>query len=1164
MKLNANITLLFASLSVVCFSGSQASAQSLVGSVTQISPATLEYAASVDLTAEGTADWIFWGENHATPTGAFDHKAAGPETNSISDLSVYGGIGPYYDADGGQNFSWSDGTPDATGTDTNNCFANGPAGNGLQFTVKADTRTKYLKVYFGGYDGIVACTATLSDGSAPPIALTVDDSGDYQAEDYATIQFAAGSTNQMLTVAVYISVTGVTDAGYTTVGLSAATLQIPPPAPSISVHPGSQTNYLTLAAQFNVVAAGGFPLSYQWLEESNGAFVPLSDGGQISGSTNSTLTISNLVSANATIYEVVVSNNWGSVSSLASLTIVPQTGVLIASSAAAPAAVYLTAEGELDWASWGYPSGAGTNYFEQKVGVTEDISDVATFGDPTSGPTQNSFAPQAASWSDGTPDLAVTNSTTGIYWGGANNGFQFSVAASTNAQILKVYVDAYSSKLHFEATLSDSSAPAYVDESITTLAYDDESIVYTIEFQAGSPGQTLNILAYSLLDNGGGGNTELMSATLRGPEPYVESQSSSTTNWVTQTAELTVSAEGWMPLNYQWWMESNGVYAPLADAGQISGSKTAALAISNLVFANATNYYVVITNGYGAVTSSVVALTILPITGVLSGTAIPAPATADLTAAGTLDWAAWGELSGIAPNYLEQKAGGSNQISDVTVIGAGSGPNQFANALVACSWSDGTPDASESGETMGIYFNGLNDGYQITVPADTTKKVLTVYAGGYGATVNFQAALSDQSAPPYVNGSLVDPGGSSSGAADAYKIEFAAGTNNQTLTVTVTCATGGGNCTLIAATLADPAPLIVDQPASQTNNVTTTAQFTVSAQGGGTLNYEWLVDANGVYIPLSDGGQISGSGTPTLTISNLVLANATNYQVLVSNISGAVTSSVATLTVLPITGTLSGSSQYPLTTQEYNLTAEGTLDWAVWGYDGTGNDNGTAFDQKSEGGLNPIMNDLTGFGPAPNGPNGFDNGGAPPGWSWTDGTISAGATNEDFGVYFNGNGVPLGNGYTFSVQASTNVEVLRVYAGVYDNTLSFKASFSDGSAPPYVDQGFVESFGGAGVGLYKIEFASITPGALLNVTATCGTVSPGDGNVTLYAASLALAGAPPVTLQLDPATLKLTWSQGTLLQATNLLGPWTTNSSPSPFTITPSSGPQMFYKVLVQ
>jgi hypothetical protein len=62
-------------------------------------------------------------------------------------------------------------------------------------------------------------------------------------------------------------------------------------------------------------------------------------------------------------------------------------------------------------------------------------------------------------------------------------------------------------------------------------------------------------------------------------------------------------------------------------------------------------------------------------------------------------------------------------------------------------------------------------------------------------------------------------------------------------------------------------------------------------------------------------------------------------------------------------------------------------------------------------------------------------------------------------------------------------------------------------------------------------------------------------------------GTPPaVNLGLQPsgANFILTWSQGALLEATNLLGPWTTNNSAaSPFTVTPSA-PQKFYRVRVQ
>jgi len=43
----------------------------------------------------------------------------------------------------------------------------------------------------------------------------------------------------------------------------------------------------------------------------------------------------------------------------------------------------------------------------------------------------------------------------------------------------------------------------------------------------------------------------------------------------------------------------------------------------------------------------------------------------------------------------------------------------------------------------------------------------------------------------------------------------------------------------------------------------------------------------------------------------------------------------------------------------------------------------------------------------------------------------------------------------------------------------------------------------------------------------------------------------------------LTWSSGTLLEATNLLGPWTTNSAAVSPYMTPKTNEAEFYKVLV-
>jgi len=70
---------------------------------------------------------------------------------------------------------------------------------------------------------------------------------------------------------------------------------------------------------------------------------------------------------------------------------------------------------------------------------------------------------------------------------------------------------------------------------------------------------------------------------------------------------------------------------------------------------------------------------------------------------------------------------------------------------------------------------------------------------------------------------------------------------------------------------------------------------------------------------------------------------------------------------------------------------------------------------------------------------------------------------------------------------------------------------------------------------------------------------------SVTSAAVQLTVNPPLELNVQQAGegLVLSWPQGTLLQATNVVGPWTTNTATSPYTNQPSS-PQMFYRVLVQ
>ncbi len=89
-------------------------------------------------------------------------------------------------------------------------------------------------------------------------------------------------------------------------------------------------------------------------------------------------------------------------------------------------------------------------------------------------------------------------------------------------------------------------------------------------------------------------------------------------------------------------------------------------------------------------------------------------------------------------------------------------------------------------------------------------------------------------------------------------------------------------------------PTIITQPQSQTNNAGTTSVFSISASSGLPLAYQWLKNGSA----LSDGGNVSGATNATLTLADILNADAGVYSVVVSNSFNSVTSQVATLEVI--------------------------------------------------------------------------------------------------------------------------------------------------------------------------------------------------------------------------------------------------------------------------
>jgi uncharacterized delta-60 repeat protein len=89
--------------------------------------------------------------------------------------------------------------------------------------------------------------------------------------------------------------------------------------PKISLQPGSQTVNAGAMVQFTAAAVGSAPLNCQWWKDG----AALRDGDKISGATTATLSLTNVLRADQGAYCVVISNNYGSVTSaLAKLTVV--------------------------------------------------------------------------------------------------------------------------------------------------------------------------------------------------------------------------------------------------------------------------------------------------------------------------------------------------------------------------------------------------------------------------------------------------------------------------------------------------------------------------------------------------------------------------------------------------------------------------------------------------------------------------------------------------------------------------------------------------------------------------------------------------------------------------------------------------------------------------
>ena len=406
--------------------------------------------------------------------------------------------------------------------------------------------------------------------------------------------------------------------------------------------------------------------------------------------------------------------------------------------------------------------------------------------------------------------------------------------------------------------------------------------------------------------------------------------------------------------------------------------------------------------------------------------------------------------------------------SPYTVLDNGLAPNPAWSAATPAPVYNFTNDLS----SVTAITNVSTVYFRLVDSSTTSSSGGTVGTAGTSRVDNFTVTAST-GMPPTISGILPSSITTNAGNAVSFTVTLSAGDTPLTyfwyketalttnLISTVTTNTSTGTLTLPNVLLADAAnyqvmvsnvstltatsdvvsltvidPAINVQPVSQVGLLGGTVQFPVSAAGTGGLSYRWYfcTDPNnntGIASPVNNGTQgsgavVSGATTSTLTITNLTTAAPTNYVVVVTGTYGAVTSSVASLTV---------ANTGPLAYWDFNSPYLNVTNPAPYQGIGTASStNVVAFQQ----------------------PNGSANDPAIPNTAWGTQNYPASGLNKNAGVQFNVSTVGAKNvtvSYDFRATATASKYQRLQYTTNGTDFIDYPASDAD-SVTTYITRNY--------------------------------------------------------------------------------------------------------------
>ena len=361
---------------------------------------------------------------------------------------------------------------------------------------------------------------------------------------------------------------------------------------------------------------------------------------------------------------------------------------------------------------------------------------------------------------------------------------------------------------------------------------------------------------------------------------------------------LSVVASGTAPFSYQW--SFNG--------GELADATNASLLFAALQTSDAGDYTVTVSNAWGTVTSAVATLTVLVPPGITTPPQSQAvvkgeTATFTVTASGTAPFTCQWRFNG---NTL---AGATNAALSLSNVQS----NQAGNYVVVVNNSAGSMTSSVAVLTVYVPA-GIATQPQSQTTTQGWSRTLSVVANGT-APFTYQWSLNGMDVTDATNASLLISNPQTNDAG-AYR---------------VVVANAWGSATSAVATLTVLVPPGITTPPQNLAVVRgQTATFTVTASGSAPFAYQWRFN----------GSSLSAATNGTLALSNVQSNQAGNYDVVVNNSAGSVTSAVAVLTVYVPAG-IATQPQSQTTTQGWSRTmsvvANGTApfsyQWSLNGVD---------------------------------------------------------------------------------------------------------------------------------------------------------------------------------------------------------------------------------------